>query len=304
MTGVSAGLSVVVVAFGMARELPRTLATLDPGFQRGIEAEDYEVIVVDNGSPTPIDLDDLPTFGGRLRLERLDPAPASPARAANHGISLATGDLVGLVVDGARMVSPGLLATARLAATLAPRPVVTAPAFHLGEVPHMRAAEVGYDQQVEDRLLDSIDWRNDGYSLFGVSTFAGSSHRGWFGPMGESSSLFLPRALWSELGGLDAAFDLPGGGLVNHDLYHRACGLAGTQLVELLGEATFHQYHGGAATSRSFSWAEMEAQYQAFRGAPYRPPVAEPLYVGRVPAASLAHLEHSAGLARERLGLT
>lgn len=168
----------------------------------------------------------------------------------------------------------------------------------------MRAAEVGYDQQVEDRLLDSIDWRNDGYSLFGVSTFAGSSHRGWFGPMGESSSLFLPRALWSELGGLDAAFDLPGGGLVNHDLYHRACGLAGTQLVELLGEATFHQYHGGAATSRSFSWAEMEAQYQAFRGAPYRPPVAEPLYVGRVPAASLAHLEHSAGLARERLGLT
>ena len=121
--------------------------------------------------------------------------------------------------------------------------------------------------------------------------------------MGESSSLFLSPTLWSELGGLDEAFDLPGGGLVNHDLYHRACGLAGSQLVEMLGEGTFHQYHGGAATSRTFSWQEMDAQYAALRGSAYRPPTAEPIYVGRVPGASLSHLERSASLARERLGL-
>ena len=120
--------SVVVVAFGMARELPRTLATLDPAYQRGIGAGDYEVVLVDNGSPEPIRLEALPRFGGSLRLERLDPAPPSPARAANHGIALATGDLVGLIIDGARMASPGLLATARRAASLAERPVVTAPA--------------------------------------------------------------------------------------------------------------------------------------------------------------------------------
>ena len=301
MTAGRARTSVVVVVFDMARELPRTLATLDPRHQVGLDADDYEVIVVDNGSPVPVDPSLAERFSGHLRVERLDPAPPSPARAANHGIALAAGDLVGLIVDGARMCSPGLLAGARRAAGLATRPVVTAPAWHLGSVPHMRAHEAGHDQAAEDRLLDSVPWRHDGYALFSIATFAGSSHRGWFGPMGESSSLFLPRATWAELGGLDEAFDLPGGGLVNHDLYHRACELPDVQLVELLGEGTFHQFHGGAATSRRFGWPEMDAQYQALRGRPYRPPTNAPLYVGTVPPSTLPHLERSARLAIDRL---
>src|SRR4051812_35623024 len=99
----------------MARELPRTLQTLDPAYQRGIAAGDYEVIVVDNGSSEPVDPELVARFGGSLRLIRLDPAPPSPARAANAGLALAAAPLVGLIVDGARMASPGLLATARRA---------------------------------------------------------------------------------------------------------------------------------------------------------------------------------------------
>lgn len=293
-------LTVVVVVHDMERELPRTLATLDPARQQGLDAGDYEVVVVDNGSGRPVDPALAERFGGHLRVERIDPAPPSPARAANIGVSLAEGELVGLIVDGARMASPGLLATALLATRLAQHPVITAPAWHLGEVPHMRAHEVGYDQTVEDALLARSGWEDDGYALFGIATFAGSSHRGWFGPMGESSSLFLHRSRWDELGGLDEAFDLPGGGLVNHDLYHRACSLPGIELVELLGEGTFHQFHGGAATSRRFGWAEMDAQYQALRGRPYRPPQNAPLYLGTVPASTLPHLERSAQLAIER----
>lgn len=294
-------LSVVVVAYDMARELPRTLRTLAPANQLGIEAEDYEVVLVDNGSPVPVTVDpDLAErFGGRLRLVRIDDASPSPAAAANVGVRAAAGDLVGLIVDGARLASPGLLAGARRGAALAPRAVVTAPAWHLGDVPHMRAAEAGYDQAVEDRLLDSVDWEADGYELFRVSCFAGSSWRGIFGPMGESSSLFLAPSLWDELGGLDEAFALPGGGLVNHDLYHRACSLPDVTLVELLGEGTFHQFHGGAATSRRYGWADMEAGYRALRGGPYRPPQVAPLYVGSVPAAYLPHLERSARLAAD-----
>ncbi len=286
-------LSVVVVVHDMARELPRTLATLSPDYQRDLEVDDYEVVVVDNGSPRPTDPAVLAAFGGQIRHERIDPAPPSPARAANLGVALAAGALVGLIVDGARMCSPSLLSTALLALRLADRPVVTAPAWHLGSVPHMRAHEAGYDQAVEDDLLADAGWEDDGYSLFDVSTFAGSSHRGWFGPMGESSSLFLPGELWTELGGLDEAFDLPGGGLVNHDLYRRACELPGVRLVEMLGEGTFHQYHGGAATSRRFTWDDMHAQYQALRGRPYSPPPNAPLYVGTVPDQALTHLERS-----------
>src|SRR5690606_16058766 len=130
----------------------------------------------------------------------------SPARAANTGVAMADGELVGLVVDGARMASPGLVATALRARRLADRPVIATLGWHLGPVRHMEAASAGYDQRVEDELLEGLAWERDGYALFTASTLAGSSGRGWFGPLGESSALFLPQGLWQELGGLDEAF--------------------------------------------------------------------------------------------------
>jgi hypothetical protein len=294
-------LSVVVVAYDMARELPRTLRSLSPGYQLGLTAHDYEVIVVDNGSPQPVDAALVASFDGRVRLERIDPAPPSPAIAANHGLRLAHGELVGLIVDGARLVSPGLLAGARRAACLAPRPVITAPAYHLGPVRHMEAAETGYDQAAEDRLLAETRWEGDGYRLVEISTPAGSWGRGLFGPAGESSSLFCPRAIWDELGGLDERFALPGGGLLNHDLYRRACALGEVELIVLLGEGTFHQHHGGAATARRYSWDEMHAEYQTITGLPHRPPTNAPLYVGPVYPALLPLIEQSARQAIKRL---
>lgn len=290
-----------MVAFDMARELPRTLRSLSPALQRDVDAGGYEVIVVDNGSRLPVDPTLAERFGGRLRLERLDPAPPSPARAANHGIGIAEGDLVGLVVDGARLVSPGLVAGAARAAVLAETPVITAPALHLGDTPHMRAAEVGYDQTAEDELLASSGWEEDAYRLFGLSSLAGSSGRGLFGPMGESSSLFLRRQAWRELGGLDERFALPGGGLVNHDLYRRACALPGAELIVLLGEGTFHQHHGGAATSGRHTWDEMHADYVAVTGSSHRPPPNQPLYVGKVSPSVLPLVERSARQAADRI---
>jgi hypothetical protein len=283
----------------MARELPRTLATLEQGRQHGVEASDYEVIVVDNGSHESVD-QLVADFRGDLRVVRIDPAPPSPAGAANRGLSLARAELIGLVIDGARLASPGLLAGALRAATLAPRAVITAPAFHLGPATHMHATDIGYDQQAEDELMATVPWEDDGYELFRISTPAGSSSRGLFGPMGESSSIFLSRRVWDDLGGLDTSFRLPGGGLVNHDLYRRACELPGTELVVLLGEGTFHQYHGGVATSRRLRWEPMHEEYLAIRGHPFRPPDARATFVGSVHPALYEYLEHSAQLAIRR----
>ncbi|MGZ4705502.1 MAG: glycosyltransferase family A protein [Acidimicrobiales bacterium] len=295
-------LSVVVVVHDMARELPRTLATLAPGHQQGIDAGDYEVVVVDNGSAVSIARELIDGFGGRIRVERLDPAPPSPARAANLGIERADGDLVGLIVDGARMASPGLLSWARRAVRLADRPVVSTLGWHLGPVRHMEAAEAGYDQAVEDELLDGVDWRSDGYALFGISVLNGSSAWGWFEPMSESSALFLSASDWAELGGLDERFALPGGGLVNHDVYRRACALEGSELITVLGEGTFHQFHGGAATGSRLSWEEMHDEYVRVRGVPYASPPDRPILVGRYPESALEHMVESVAMARRAIG--
>jgi hypothetical protein len=293
-------LSVVVVVYDMARELPRTLASLGPDYQRGVDAEDFEIVVVDNGSPRPLDEVVLAAFPGRLRATRVEPAPASPAHAANVGLELAEGEVVGLIIDGARMASPGLLSGGRLAMRLADRTIAAAPGYHLGPIRHMESREAGYDQSTEDQVLKGIDWRSDGYRLFEVSTLAGSSGRGWFGPMGESSALFMPREVWRELGGLDEQFDLPGGGLVNHDLYRRACALEAAELIVLLGEGTFHQLHGGAATSRRLGWDEMHAEYERIRGESYYPPANTPMYLGGIHPSALQHLEQSVELMRRR----
>src|SRR5580704_10001226 len=122
--------SVVVVVYNMAREAPRTLHSLSAGYQRHIDADDYEVIVVDNGSQPPFDGKILEGLAGNFRLIRMDPAHPSPARAANRGLAEARGKIIGMMIDGARMVTPGLLHFSRHGAQLYERAAVTALTWH------------------------------------------------------------------------------------------------------------------------------------------------------------------------------
>jgi Methyltransferase domain len=92
---------------------------------------------------------------------------------------------------------------------------------------------------------------------------------------------------------------LPGGGLANLDTFRRAVELPEAALVLLLGEATFHQFHGGIATNappiemgdRIDVWRR---QYEAIRGAPYRVPTIPTTYLGMLPQAVLARFVRAA----------
>ena len=215
--------------------------------------------------------------------------------AVNQGLALAAGELIGVWIDGARLASPGLLEGALNAAKLHSRPVIGTLGFHLGPDLQRRSIKEGYNQAREDALLDSVNWTEDGYRLFTISTFAGSSAGGWFSPIGESNALFLTRAQWDELGGYEARFRMPGGGLANLDIWRRACTAAESQVIMLLGEGTFHQIHGGAATNASRPmYPVFHEEYVQIRGAPFESPQVSPIFLGRIHPAVLPKLAWSA----------
>ncbi len=292
-------LSVIVVAFNMARELPRTIRSLSPAMQLRMAPDDYEILVVDNGSSPPVDVRGLSAWGCNLSVMRTEQPRISPAAAINEALARARGELIGVMIDGARIASPGLLANALAAARLSPRPVIASLGFHLGPEVQMQSVAKGYNQRVEDELLENARWQEDGYRLFDISVFAGSSAAGWFRPVSESNALFLHAADWQELGGFDEGFVSAGGGLVNLDTYVRACELPDSQLIVLLGEGTFHQVHGGVATNaRESPWNEFHAEYVRLRGKNFASPTAEPWYFGQVRPQALASIARSADMAK------
>ena len=294
-------LSIVVVAWNMPRALPRTIRSLSPAMQIGIDGGDYEIVIVDNGSTRRFDKEQCTRWGGRVRFLDVAAPTVSPCSAANLGLKAAEGDLIGVLIDGARLASPGLVAHALRASQLHRRAVVTTLAFHLGYAAQVQNILNGYDESVEDRLLESADWTGNGYRLFGVSRFAASSAAGWFGPISESNAVFMRRELWQELGGYDEGFVTPGGGYCNLDTYARACELTDSPLVRLLGEGTFHQVHGGIATnSLNGPNPEWPQEYARLRGHPWRNPTKPPLLIGTLAPAALGSVEVSAKLEQVR----
>lgn len=297
-------LSVVIIAYNMAREIPRTLRSLSPAMQRGVDVGDYEVILIDNGSTQPCDETECRRWLPDVRLIHLAPALPSPVAAINRGLAEARGSLIGVWIDGARLASPGLLRGALEAARLHARPVIGTIGFHLGPDIQANSIRQGYNQAREDALLTDVNWTDDGYRLFTISSFAGSTHAGWFMPIAESNAVFMTPALWRELGGFDARFSLPGGGLANLDLWRRAVQAPDTQVIILLGEGTFHQVHGGIATNATRDMFPLfAAEYRHIRGEDYAVPAISPLFVGRLPAPSLPKIAWSATEAVRRLGV-
>lgn len=284
-------LSIVVAFHDMGREAPRTLDTLDPGYQRGVAADAYEVIAVDVGSEPPLDEALVRSHGPTFRLVR-SPRARSPAAAINAAVRTSRAEAVMVCVDGARMLTPGIVRFALAALLGFPGRLVITMAFHLGPKLQHEAMLEGYDQAAEDRLLATVDWRRDGYELFRIGCPARSSLAGWLGPIGESNCLALDRAAWERLGGYDERFMSPGGGLVNPDFLKRACDDLGAPVM-VLGEATFHQFHGGVATNTPRARRPvqpMAAEYLALRGAAFARSPVKPMLLGSLPPQAVQWL--------------
>lgn len=283
-------LSIILIGFDMARELPRTILSFSPAYQRDMEGVSYEIILVDNGSAEPVRRDDFPPEIP-LTILRIDDAGMSPCPAINAGVRAASGERIAVGIDGARLASPGLLAVAMAAHRANPDALVATLGFHLGPKVQQQSTTEGYTREVEDQLLASIDWPNGADRLFEIASLGESYREGLFLTPPETTFFLISRRRFDALGGFDERFRSRGGGFANFDFFERACAGPDGELVLLLGEGTFHQLHYGATTragglsnpeTEGLTLAEVyDREYRAIRGQPHKPSRTEPFIYGR-----------------------
>jgi glycosyltransferase involved in cell wall biosynthesis len=275
----------------MRREIVRTVHSLSHMGQRGVSETDYEVIVIDNGSPEPLTRDLFPADFANLRVVAPANPHPSPARALNHGASLAQGDIIVSMIDGARMASPGCVRWMIKAFDLQPDAVGIVNAWHIGPQVQNKSVAKGYNQTVEDRLFDTIDWRGNGYSLFDISVELdpSSGPSAWFKPVAESNFIGVSRADYAALNGFDEAFSSAGGGAVNLDFFRRCVEDLERPVVSIIGEGTFHQFHGGVSTNveeKEHPWTAIHDEYRRIRRKEWACPIYEPILLGQMNAHS------------------
>jgi len=275
-------LSIVVCHYNIPREIPRTLFSLSPIFQLDIDPSDYEIVVVDNGSKVIPDLSYVSEWGIQARLIVFpDPNP-SPVAALNYAVSQTEAEYVCVYIDGARIASPRLIASALEALVVTPRTVVGCRGRYLGPAFQIQSVQDGYSKEIEDEKLTSINWEKDGYKLFEISVPDESAGESLLDTPSESNALFMSRGLWDELGGFDTSFTSPAGGYCNLDIWSRATSLKGVKTLLLIGESTFHQLHGGQATNaiNEDTQIDMHNEYEKIRGKRYTRPIIHPYYYG------------------------
>lgn len=301
-------LSIVVVVYDMPRQAMNTLYTLSRRHQRDVADINYEVVVVENLSRHRLDPRDIAKLGPEFRYVPRREEGMSPVHAVNEGIAMARADIIGIMIDGARMVTPGIVRNTVDAFKAFPDAVVAAPGFHLGHQDQQEHRAAQYNERAERRLLSTVAWKWNGYRLFAISTLSGANPFGYLHPMMESNCMFATRAALDEIGRADPRFDQPGGGVLNLDMYRELVELPQSQLVILAGEASFHQFHGGVTTRQDRKREELMSQfkqrYEEVRGRPFHSPLREATLFGEIDlnAAPLLHYSAVEGRARfERL---
>jgi glycosyltransferase involved in cell wall biosynthesis len=263
-----------------------TLYSLSPKYQNNVTERDYEVLVIENNSSDQLDPKRVESLGDNFRyLLRHEPRP-TPVHAINEGVQLCSSQHICLMIDGARMVTPGIVRNTLDLISAVPNAVVCAPGYHLGNNEYKKSLTGNYNENSEIALLENCRWRNDGYALFKVASFSSANLHGYFHPLMESNCMTFNKQMFQDSGGAHSGFQTPGGGSVNLDIYRNIVKRPESQLFILAGEGSFHQLHGGITTSHTEDLDKILASHRdemkSIRGEYYTAVLREPIIYGQI----------------------
>ena len=300
-------LSVIVIAHNMSRQAMNTIMSLSIRCQKNVRESDYEIIVIENESPNCIAESALKSLGGNIHYYRRNEPGVSPAAAINFALSVAKAPFVGLMVDGARMVTPRVIECALMASAIDINSLLSIPGYFVGPCEHQHAAQFQHTEESEKALLQSIQWPENPYRLFDICSLSAANPRGIFIPFLESNCFFTSKENFDRIGGADEDFQLPGGGALNLHTYRKIALLPECLYYFIAaGEGSFHQFHGGVTTSsaedRHVLLQQFSQQLASFWehenfGALAR----EPILIGPVTSYSQRILIFSARRCRKRI---
>lgn len=300
-------LSIIVIAYNMPRQAMNTLLSLALPYQKNVTADDYEVIVVENRSDNNLDAAAVAALGPQFRYFLRDEPGISPVPAVNFAFSQCRGKQIGLIIDGARMVTPRVIEYAMLGARISANALIMVPGYHLGERDQKFHLQTGHSEQLEIEKLAEMEWQDNGYRLFKWACWSSSNQRGYLQPMQECSALFCSADNFRSIGGADERFDQPGGGSVNLYLYRKLGMLPEIQLFVLPGEGSFHQFHGGVTTqelpeddARKAVLKSFDTRLEEVWGAPFKALTREPMLLGAVTHWAQPFLEKASDMASQR----
>ncbi|MGC1507629.1 glycosyltransferase [Ketobacter sp.] len=290
----SASLSLIVILHNMPEQAWNSLLSLTADYQKGVSSTEYEVIVVENSSGNNIPPHRIKQLPENFKYVLREEPGVSPAPAINHALTLCRGENIGLLIDGAYVLTPGVLTYALQALRLY-KAVVAVPGYYLsqqGKDGGIGSSIVEYEQN----LLRSIHWKTQGYSLFREATFNPGNRNGQFHPFMESNAFFFPKAAINERT-VDESFALPGGGSLNLHIFRQLCLSLETAPVILMGEGCFHQYHGGVSTSNNSERDErvktFKQQLNTYWSGGFKAVTREPLFFGHISQEALPFVQHS-----------
>jgi hypothetical protein len=291
-------LSIILIVYKMPDQADKTLYSLSPAYQRGAKEKDYEVIVVENSSDRLLGAERATRHAANVRYFCRDETQRTPVHAINFGAAKARGTHLAIMIDGARMMTPGVVHNTLQVFRMAPKAAVSALGYHIGNKLQQVAVNEGYDEAEEAKLLQKIRWPEDGYRLFNIAVLSGSCQGGFFQANAESNFIAMSVRKWNELGGMNSRYNNFGGGNANLDLYKRLLEGSSVPLYLLFGEGSFHQFHGGVTTGtrteeRTRVYKQLTDQDIAIRGQDRAPPNVQPILFGAAHPSVYRFIRHS-----------